>query len=334
MAAETTPDTVSAWVKLGKVVAGTRRKPQMTTPTYTSRRDIWLHLMLYPGHTLTTAVAPILVGTGLAIHDGVFALWPAVTAFLCSWLVHVGGVFVDQYQLLVRYPTVREHPELNDAVAEGWLRLPFLRGVTAAWFGAALIPGVYLLWVVGPSAILLGLIGVIAAAWYGAGQPSMAKMGLADPVFFVMFGVVAAPATYYVQAIACHAPHVLPLSAFLVGLPTAGLVTNVLVIDDIRDVEFDRAKGWSTTPVRLGKAWSRREHTLWTALAAIAPLALAWRWGPWMLAPWVTLPFAWAANRAVRTHEVREPLIPWTPRSAFLAMGYSALVGLGLAMSA
>ena len=301
---------------------------------YETRRDIWIHLLLYPGHTLPTALAPILVGIGLAVHDGVFAWWPAFAAFLASWLVHCGGVFVDQYLLLARHPALGEHPELDHAVARGALRLPFLRAVTLGWYAAAFVPGVYLVRVIGPgAAVVLGAIGIVAATWYGAGKPSMAELGLADPVFFAMFGVVAVPATYYVQAVAHHAANPLPLPAFLVGLPTAALVTNVLVIDDLRDAGFDIVKGWKTTAVRFGPGTSRREHLVLTAAAYVAPLVLAAFYGPWLLLPLATLPVAVLAERAVQRARGREPLIPWTPRSAFLAMAYAALVGLGLGLA-
>lgn len=289
--------------------------------------------MLYPGHTLPTAAAPVLVGVGLAAHDGVFALWPMLAAFVCSWMVHVGGVFVDVYQLVSRWPEVREHPELNDAVASGALRLPTLKLAAIAWFVGALVPGIYLFQVVGPPAIWLGILGIAAAAWYAAGPRSMAELGLADPVFFVMFGVVAVAATYYVQAVAMHAAQPLPLAAFVVGIPMAAMIVNVLVIDDLRDVEFDKVKGWRTTPVRHGVAGSRYLHLALTTVGYVGPMVLAWYRGPWLLLPLITLPFGIAAERAVWTAPRREELIPWTPRSAFLSMIHAGLCGLGLALA-
>ena len=299
----------------------------------TSRRDLWVHLMLYPGHTLPTAAAPILVGTGLAIHDGVFAPGPMLVAFLCSWMVHCGGVFADVHQLVTRWPALREHPELDDAVAAGTLRPAVLRTATIAWFAGALVPGLYLLHAVGPPAIALGAIGIVAAGWYAIGRPSMAELGLADPIFFAMFGMVAVPATYWVQARASGAAVTLPPAAFFAGLPTAALVTNVLVIDDLRDAAFDRVKGWRTTAVRFGARASRREHLAFTVFAYAAPVALALRWGAWMLLPLATAPFAALAERAVQRARAREVLIPWTPRSAFLAMAYAALFAAGVALA-
>ena len=290
-----------------------------------SRRHIWVHLMLYPGHTLPTAIAPILVAGGLALHDGVFQFWPLFVAFLCSWMVHCGGVFTDVYTLITRWPNLREHPELDDALASGRLRLSTLRAATVAWFVFAFVPGIYLLHVVGPGvAFGLAAIGIAAAAWYALG---MAQRGLADPVFFAMFAVVAPAAAYYVQAL--H----LPLAALLVGIPTAALVNNVLAIDDIRDVEFDRAKGWRTSAVRYGIGGTRSLHACQTLVAYAGTTILAVAYGPWLLLPLATLPLAALAERAVWTATRREELIPWTPRSAFIAAAHALLVCIGLALA-
>jgi len=303
----------------------------MDAPRYTTKREIWTHLLVYPGHTLPTAIAPIFVGAGLAAHDGVFAFWAAFAAFLSSWMIHVGGVFADNYALLTHHPDVREHPELNDSVANGSLDLKVLKLTTIGWFAAAFVPGLYLFWLIGWVAVLWGVVGIVASAWYATGKPSMSHAGLSDPIFVLMFGVVAEAGTYYVQAVAHGAPP-FPAAAFFVGLPIGLLTTNVMIIDDIRDVDFDARKGWKTPAVRFGVQFSRVEHLLFTVLAYAFVVALAFFRGPWLLLPLSTLPAAIAIERKVWTARQREVLIPWTPRSAFLAAGFSALLGLGLAL--
>lgn len=299
---------------------------------YETTRDLWTHLLVYPGHTLPTALAPIFVGVGLAAHDHVAAWGPALAAFVCSWLVHVGGVFADNYALLTRHGSIREHPELNDAVRNGTLKLKVLRAATLAWFVAALLPGLYLLQVTGPFAIALGAIGIAASAWYATGNRSMSDLGIADPVFVLMFGVVAVAGTYWVQAAASGAPG-FPAIAFLVGLPMGTIVTNVMIIDDIRDVTFDAQKGWKTIAVRFGVPASRREHLAFTVFSYVSCAGMALVWGPWLLLPFLTLPFAVIVEHRVWTAPSRTSLIPWTPRSAFLGMAFGALLGLGLALA-
>ena len=77
-----------------------------------SRRELWKRKLVYPGHTIPTALAPALVAVGLAVHDRVFALVPATIAFLAGWMIQFAGVVEDNYQNLVLQPEDREHPEL------------------------------------------------------------------------------------------------------------------------------------------------------------------------------------------------------------------------------
>lgn len=305
------------------------------------RRDIWVRLLLYPGHTLPTAAAPVVVGTGLAIHDGVFAPLPALAALIGSWMIHVGGVFLDNHELLRRHAGVVEHPELTAAVQDGRLRLPVLRRAIAACFGLSLVPGVYLVAIGGSFALWLGAIGVIASIGYAGGRWPYTRWGLADPLFFLMFGVVAVVGTWYAQAVA-HLPAVpslaeawqlLPGNAFLVGLPVGALVTCVLVIDDLRDHEFDRGKGWRTPAVWFGPRGSRFEFTALVAFAFVAPV-FSWLLldlGPWQLLPLLTLPAAIGVTRRVRSAARREELVPMTPRMAMVGAVYALLLGLALA---
>lgn len=120
-------------------------------------------------------------------------------ALLGSWLIHVGGVLADNLSLLRRHPDVREHPELLDAVASGALDLHALARATAACFVLGIAPGLYLAWIGGPLVAVIGCIGVLASFAYAGGRLRYARLGLADPLFFLMFGVVAEVGTYYIQ---------------------------------------------------------------------------------------------------------------------------------------
>jgi 1,4-dihydroxy-2-naphthoate octaprenyltransferase len=133
---------------------------------------------------------------------------------------------------------------------------------------------------------------------------------------------------YYIQA------RELPASAFLVGLPVGALVTNVLVIDDIRDRGFDALKGWRTPAVRFGIGWSRSEYLGLSLLAYLAPFGfwLGLGYSAWVLLPLLTLPWASQIARVVYRSERREALVPMTPRASLLALGYALLLGLGLAL--
>jgi 1,4-dihydroxy-2-naphthoate octaprenyltransferase len=293
-----------------------------------SRRELWTGFLVYPTHTLPTAAAPIAVAAGLAVHDRVLAPLPLLVAFVGSWLIHLGGVFADQYELVRRHPELPEHPELLEALRNGTLDLVRLRRAILLCFGLAALTAPYMLYLGGAAALAIGVLGAASSFFYAAGPWRYAPRGLADPVFFAMFGIVAVAGAYYIQA------RDFPASVFLVGLPVGALVTNVLVIDDIRDRGFDAIKGWRTPAVRFGIGWSRGEYLALSLFAYFAPFGfwLGLGHSAWVLLPLLTLPWAVRIARVVWTSEGREALVPMTPRASLLALCYALLLGLGLAL--
>ncbi len=315
----------------------------MTKAVSLSGRAIWLNFLLYPAHTLPTAAAPVAVGIGLAVRNGVFAAEPVLIAFLASWLVHLGGIFLDNYKLIFDHPEVPEHPELLQSLADGTLTRRMLQRAIAASFIAAVAVGVWLLPIAGVLTVVLGAVGIAASAGYAAGPYPLVRLGIAEPVFVVMFGIVAVVGTYYVQAVASlgatphwlPVPGALPVDAFLLGLPEGALVTSVLVIDDLRDSAFDAVKGWHTGTVRFGRSWGR---TQFTGLVVFGYLCPFWFWlelhfSAWVLLPLLTLPAAAFVTHRVCTRNCRTDLIPMTPCMAFVSLAYSILLGIGIAVS-
>jgi 1,4-dihydroxy-2-naphthoate octaprenyltransferase len=307
-----------------------------------SRRDLWLHWLVYPGHSLPTAAAPVLVASGLAIHDHVFAPLPVFLGFVASWLIHIGGLFTDNYELLVRHPNVNEHPELTKALREGTVTLNGLRRGIFACLVLSILPGPYLLHVAGTPVIAIGLLGMAGSLIYSAGPFPFGKLGISDLHFFVMFGVFAPAAAYYVQ-LAAHQQggsdwhlllHGVPLRALIVGLPLGAIAVNILIIDDIRDRHFDAAKGWRTGPVRFGLLWSRVEYVLSSIFIYIMPfwLWLYWHFDASVLLSLLTIPFAAMIAKRVLTEESHDALLPMSPAAAFLCLTYALLLAVGLAL--
>lgn len=304
-----------------------------------TRREVWTRKLLYPGHTLPTAIAPVIVAIGLAKHDGVFSALPVALAFLAGWLIQFAGVVTDNYTNLLRQPQDREHPELVQAVATGILSLADLRTTIIATYGLAVIIGCVLFLIAGWPVIAIGLASIAASWAYSAGPFPFGRHGFADPLFFLFFGTVSVLGAYYVQAAvvlgAAHWRDALPLTAVAVSLPIGALITDILIIDDIRDFEFDQHKGKNTVAVRFGKIYSRIEFITLIVFAYGAPFWI-WRglgFSAWVLLPLVTLPLAVMVVRAVWIKDTYAALVPMTPRLAMLTVGYSICLAIGLAAS-
>jgi 1,4-dihydroxy-2-naphthoate octaprenyltransferase len=333
-----------AWLQMIGFDAHWHPRSGMQQALSWSRRDIWVRKLLYPGHTLPTVIAPVAVAAGLAIHDHVFAALPALLALVAGWLIQVGGVLTDNYENLVQQPEDREHPELVQALKTGALSLRELRLAIYACYGVALFAGLYLLAIAGLTVLVLGLLSIAASWAYSAGPWPVGRHGLADPLFFVFFGVVSVVGAYYVQAAPIHGaslsawfiPAALPFAAIALALPIGALTTNILIIDDIRDREFDAVKGKRTVAVRFGIGWSRAEFVALLALSYAAPL---WFWlglgfSAWTLLPLLTLPYALTTARAILTLDRFDDLVPMTPKAGRLLLAYAVLLAIGVAMPA
>jgi 1,4-dihydroxy-2-naphthoate octaprenyltransferase len=309
-----------------------------------TRAEVWKRKLLYPGHTLPTAAAPVAVAIGLAAHNHVADPLAALFALLAGWLIQLGGVLTDNYENLVQQPQDREHPELVRALANGTLTLPGLRVAIQSCYGLALLAGIYLIGHAGIGVLVIGLLSVGASLAYSAGPFPIGRHGLADPLFFVFFGVVSVAGAYYVQAAPAHGavlgswllPDALPAAAIALGVPVGALTTNILIIDDIRDRDFDVVKGKRTIAVRWGRKWSRVEYLALSLLAYLVPFALwlASGFSAWALLPLATLPYAVSTARDVLTRNAYEELLPTTPKAGRLLLAYSLLLAAGIAMPA
>jgi 1,4-dihydroxy-2-naphthoate octaprenyltransferase len=302
------------------------QRDQMTEAASWSRRDIWTRKLLYPGHTFPTAAAPAIVAIGLAYHDGLFAPFPALVAFLAGWLIQFAGVVTDNYENLVQQPEDREHPELVHAIKTGLLTLSGLKTTIFACYGLAGLAGLYLAFVGGAPVVAIGLASILASWAYSAGPWPVGRHGFADPLFFMFFGIVAVMGTYYVQAAAVSGTSGwmagFPLGALAVSLPIGALITNILIIDDIRDRDFDAVKGKHTIAVRFGRHWSRAEFVAFLIGAYLLPL---WFWlglgfTAWIFLPLLSLPLAVLLAVRVCTLDAFADLLPMTPRAAQLTV--------------
>ncbi len=302
-----------------------------------TRREVWKRKLLYPGHTLPTTAAPVIVAIGLAWHDRVFAALPVLLAFFAGWLIQFAGVVTDNYTNLVRQPDDCEHPELVQALNSGLLSLSGLRVTIFASYSLASALGLALFVIAGWPVIVIGLASILVSWSYSAGPWPFGRHGFADPLFFLFFGTVSVLGAYYVQASMALGPEhwreALPFTAAAVSLPIGALITNILIIDDIRDYDFDTIKGKNTIAVRFGKVYSRCEFIGLLAFAYLSPL---WFWcglgfGALVLMPLATLPLAIMIAWVVWTRDDFINLMPMTPRLAMLTVAYSICLALGLA---
>ena len=303
-----------------------------------SRGRAWL--MAARPQTLPAAAAPVLVGTGLAVYRDVFAPLPALAALVGALLIQVGTNFANDYYDAQSGVDSDEREGFTRVTQSGLIGPTEIRRAMVGTFALAIVLGTYLVFVGGLPIVVVGLSSVAAGVLYAGGPYPFGSYGLGDFFVFVFFGLVAVTGTYYVQAAALARsfplwlpPGTLPLAAVVASLPAAGLSTNILVVNNLRDRETDMAAGKRSLAVIVGYRWSRVEFLCMTGMAYTIPLVF-WLtgYGALVLAPLLTLPYAARIAATVLTRTDGDALNPALEQVGKLLAAHSLLFALGLAV--
>jgi 1,4-dihydroxy-2-naphthoate octaprenyltransferase len=247
--------------------------------------------------TLPAAVAPVLVGTALAGTGGVFR----PLAFVCAL---IGSVFIQiGTNLSNDYSDARRGADTEDRlgpvrVTAGGLMPPrqVLVGTYVA-FGIAVAAGAYLIAIAGWQLLVVGAASILAGVLYTGGPRPYGYEGLGEVFVFLFFGVVAVVGSYYVQT------EDLSWIAFALSVPVGLLVSAILVVNNIRDIETDRRAGKRTLAVRLGRERTRVLFAVMIGVAFVVPIAvwLAGGLSAWLLLTLAALPLVPPLVRTVST---------------------------------
>ncbi|MDX1744834.1 MAG: 1,4-dihydroxy-2-naphthoate polyprenyltransferase [Halobacteriales archaeon] len=312
----------------------------MSETAEVSRRDAWL--MAARPHTLPAAAAPVIVGTGLAVGERVFVLLPALAALLGAALIQIGTNFANDYFDAVKGADTDDRQGFTRVTQSGILSPETVRRATVLTFGLAILVGVYLVYVGGLPILVIGLASVAAGVLYTGGPYPFGYYALGDLFVFVFFGLIAVTGTYYVQAAALLGspfplvppPGTIPISAVLASLPMAAITTDILVVNNIRDRETDRAAGKVTLAVLIGYRGSRIEYVGLLGLAYLVPVwfVVGAAYDLTVLLPLVTLPLAGLVTWTVLRKTDGPTLNDALTRTGQLLFAYAVLFGLGLAI--
>ncbi len=302
-------------------------------PNLTRRQAWWLAIR---PKTLPAAVGPVLVGIGLAVGDSVFNLVPALAALAGALLLQIASNLANDYYDFVKGYDQADRKGPTRVAASGLISLRELRLGLLVVLALAAVVGAYLIWVGGLLILIIGVAGMISAVIYSGGPFPLSANGLGDLFVFVFFGLAAVVGTYYVQALT-----VTP-AAWIAAVAPGTLITAILVVNNLRDIDTDARAGKRTLAVRLGAAGARGEYTLLLALAFATPLVMlaalalqaSLQAGDLLaLLPWLTLPKALRLRGIIYSAAEGPAMNKALAGTAQLSLWFSALFAIGLAAS-
>ncbi len=264
--------------------------------------------------TLPLAVTPVLIGTGAAMlvvdeFHWVIALFCLIVAVSLQIAVNYANDYsdgvrgTDDHRVGPARLTASRR-----ATPRAVLTVAMVFFAIAALAGLAITIRTQQWWF-----LAVGAACILAGWFYTGGKRPYGYYGLGEVFVFVFFGLVATLGTTWVQAFS------LPQEAWFGAVAAGLLACAVLLANNLRDIDQDRAARKRTLTVLIGRTATRWFFTLFVLI----PFGIAVFLALFYPIAWLSLLALLAALPAI--------LIVWTyrdPRELVVALGLTSLTSV------
>ncbi|MBN2177327.1 MAG: 1,4-dihydroxy-2-naphthoate polyprenyltransferase [Demequinaceae bacterium] len=276
--------------------------------------------------TLTTAIAPVAVGTASAGALGSFRPLYALLALGVALSLQVAVNYANDYSDGVRGTDVdRVGPER--LVASGKAGPSAVRAAATMSFVIGSLFGLALTALSGEWILLsIGVAAIVAAWTYTGSSRPYGYAGWGELSVFVFFGLVATLGTMLSQAGQITSWAV--VASVGVGLHAVAM----LLVNNIRDLKHDSLAGKRTLAVRLGDRLARHLFAACVTLPLMASTIVAFS-KPWsLLTLLLLLPSILMATLTVVANPRGRALGAIFAAESILGLCYGLLLALGIAL--
>ncbi|MBK1694317.1 1,4-dihydroxy-2-naphthoate octaprenyltransferase [Chromatium weissei] len=219
--------------------------------------------------TLPLTLAPVCAGITLAIAEtNQFALWIALCTLFAAMAIQIGTNLYNDAADFERGTDTPDRLGPQRATAQGWFRASQVKTAAHLMFLLAFLLGMALLLRGGWPILSIGIASLTAGYAYTAGSRPIAYGPFGELFVLAFFGIVTVVGSHYLQTL------VFNWNAVLIGIALGLPAAAVLLVNNYRDLETDRAAGRRTLCHYLGRSGAR------------------WLYGMLLLAPILLLVFA------------------------------------------
>ena len=201
--------------------------------------------------TLSGAAVPVMIGVSLSYIDAktygddVFSWVAAVLCFFFAFIMQIDANFINDFFDFAN-GTDNNETRLGPrrACAMGWVKLDAMKKAIAATTCLACIVGLPLVYWGGFEMVLVGIVCIAFCFLY---TTHLSYMGLGDVLVLLFFGIVPVCITYYIQL------HTVTWEVFLASVACGMVIDALLLVNNFRDRDTDKAAGKNTLVVRIGE---------------------------------------------------------------------------------
>jgi 1,4-dihydroxy-2-naphthoate octaprenyltransferase len=218
--------------------------------------------------TLWAAVAPVMIGAALAADAGPLHGPSLAVTLAVALLVQIGTNLSNDYSDFKKGTDTADRIGPMRVSQAGLVTSRQILLATVLVFGLTLLGCGYLVSRAGWPLAVIGVLSIASGILYTAGPYPLGYIGLADIFVLVFFGPVAVGGTYYIQT------GIVPSSVVVAGLAPGLLATAILVVNNLRDIDSDRAAGKKSLAVRFGRGFARGEYLVCVVGGTLIPVVL------------------------------------------------------------
>lgn len=216
--------------------------------------------------TLIAAIAPVLIGTGLAKQQqaisSILFVFTLLTALLIQILTNLANDFWDFKKGADNEKRIGPVRVMQAGlITESQMKMALVL-ISFLIIGCSLP----LIYQGGFPFVLLTLLSIVLAFAYTTGPFPLAYLGLGEIFVLLFFGLIATTGTFYLQV---KEFSYLPC---ILGLCIGMLANSLLVINNIRDYKEDKINQKKTLAVRFGLLFGKIELIYCYIIAATALL--------------------------------------------------------------
>lgn len=234
----------------------------------TSPFSIWLSAAR--PKTLPLALASIMTGSALAYWNNHVSATITLMAFVTATLLQILSNLANDYGDAVKGTDNDDRLGPQRTMQSGLVTQATMKKAIGINIVLTIISGLILVFISLNQTmdiigfIILGLLAIGAAIAYTMGNKPYGYRGLGDISVFIFFGLLGVAGTYYL-----HTGH-LSSSLLLPAISCGLLAVAVLNINNLRDIENDKACGKMTLVVRMGASWGRKYHAVLMSVSFIS----------------------------------------------------------------
>ena len=233
------------------------------------KRQLKIWLESFRLRTLPVSLSGVIIAIGLAAWHHCFKWTPALLCLAFALLAQIVSNMANEYFDYLKGTDKPGRVGPRRGVTEGDIKPTTLRNATFGLLALAGVVGCGLIPYGGWWLLSAGIIIALGAFAYSAGPYPLSYHGLGELMVFIFFGLVPVNLTYYVMSLHFH-----PL-AILFSIAIGLMGVNVLLVNNYRDVEDDRAAGKKTQTVMRGRPVTAFAYLI-NGYAAIAILTAFW----------------------------------------------------------